>query len=526
MNVEKIIRRFKSAEVASGNFRGMYERSYELAAPNHNSYERSPGSNKAPRVYDSTPAMAMDSFVNTMMNTVTPTHTRWASLEAGVGLPSLFAAAQGLEDPTKEDLDEIRNEINDQLGEATENLFAYLNASNLYSALGSMYYDVGVGTGCMLAMPGDERLGIGSPLNFRAIPPSAVSLEEGAYGEISSIFRKIRGKKRDLEVEWKDLKSLGSGQGEDDDVILIEATMFNPKTGLWDYFVVFEENRVVVKRTYKSNPWIIFRWNVIPGEIWGRGPMIKALPDAQQLNAAKQLSIRASQLSAFGAYTGISDDIINPNSVRIIPGAIIPVRRNAGPSGPSIAALPGIGNINAQVLMITELQGNIRRMLLDENLPGPESGPMSATEVVERVRKIQRDFGAIFGRITYELLQPIIQRSLDILVDRGLMALPSFFTSIDSFTVKMKVISPLARLQSMQDVESMTQVIQILGSISPELVPQQIKLDILGDWLADKLGAPNKFIKSREEMEQEQAQAAEQQQMQLALAQSQQQPAA
>ena len=523
MSVESIMRRFKSSESAAGNFRGMYQRSYELAAPNHNAYEDAPGSIKSPLVYDSVPAMAMDSFVNTMMNTVTPTHTRWASLEAGVGLPFLAAQAQGLQEPTEEDLDEVKNNLNNELNEITENLFAYLNSSNLYSALGSMYYDVGVGTGCMLAMPGDERIGIGSPLNFRAMPPNVVSLEEGAYGEISAVFRKIDARKRDIEFEWPDVKSLGSGRDEEDRLRLIESTIFNPKTGRWDYNLVFEEKEIVLKRTYKSNPWIIFRWNIIPGEVWGRGPMIKALPDAQQLNAAKELSIKSSQLSAFGAYTGISDDIVNPNTIRVIPGVIIPVKRNAGSSGPSLMPLPGVGNINAQVLMIQELQGNIRRMLLDDTLPGPEGPSMTATEVLERVRKIQRDFGAVFGRITYELLQPILQRSLDILSDRGLMALSPVLTNIDSFTVKMKVVSPLARLQSMQDVEALMQVVQTLGGIAPELMAQQVKLDMLGDWLADKLGAPPKFIKSREEQQQD---VFQQQQQQAALAQAQQQQVA
>ena len=244
--------------------------------------------------------------------------------------------------------------------------------------------------------------------------------------------------------------------------------------------------------------------------------MISALPDANLLNAAKELGLRAAQLSAFGCYTGISDDILNPNTIRIIPGAIIPVKRNAGPSGPSIAPLPGVGNVNAQLMLTQELQANIKRVLLDESLPPPAVGPnMTATEVLERVRKIQRDFGSVFGRISYELLQPILQRSIDILTEKGLLSMPSIFSKIDNFTIKMKIVSPIARMQSLQDVESITQVIQILGSISPELISALIKLEQLGEWLADKLGAPQKFLKSVQEQEEERM-AMEQQQQAMA----------
>jgi len=520
MDPSTILRRYKCAEDARNQFRGMYERCYELAAPNKNAYERAAGNIKSPYVFDSTPAIAMDSFVNTMMNTVTPTHTRWADLEAGDGLVGQFFILNGI-NPSKEEEDQQRKKYNEDLGRITESLFAYMNASNLYSALGSMYYDVGIGTGFLLAMPGDVRKGVGSPLNYRAMPPTVMSIEEGSFGEISAVFRKINERHRDIKQEWLDIKSLGD-QEDDEKVELLEATIFNPDIGRWDYFVL-HESKIVVKREYRSNPWIVFRWDVISGEIWGRGPMIKALPDAQQLNASREISIRANQLSAFGAYMGISDDIVNTNMVRIVPGAVIPVKRNAGPSGPTLAPLPSVGNINAQLLQIQELEAKIRRLLLDDNLPSPDSPKMTATEVIERVRKIQRDFGAVFGRISYELLQPILQRTFDILVyDRGLIPIPEriaqVYNRIDGFSIKMKIISPIARLQSMQDVESMMQVIQIIGGIDPNMLAASVKLEDLPEWIADKLGAPNRFIRSAQERE-DFVQAQQEQAMQQALIQ-------
>ena len=508
--VESIKRRFNRAESLALQFRGMYERAYQLVAPNQNAYTEAAGANKSPQVFDSSGALAANSFVNTFMNTVTPVHSRWIDLKAGIGLPMVIAQLQGNQEPTDQDIENIESEVNESLDGTTKDMFSFLNASNLYSELATGYYDASIGTMAMLIMPGDTSRGLGSPIRFKTVSPYYLALEEGAFGDISGVFRSIESKVRDIKVEWPDVTGMGSMDG-DEKVKLLESTIINDDDGLWDYRLM-KGNDIIVRRRFRQSPWIIFRYNVIAGEVWGRGPVLQAFPDLQQLNAAEELSIRASQMSAYGAYTVINDDIINPNSMRVIPGAMIPVKRNNGPNGPSIQPLPGIGNVNHQLLIKSDLQAKIRRFMLDESLPSAREPGMTATEVLERVRKIQRDFGAVFGRISYELLQPIIQRSLDILVDQGLVQLPEVFSKIDSFNIKMQVISPVARMQSIQDVEALTQTIQMLGAISPELIPQQVKIEQLGQWLSDKLGAPAKFFKTSEEQQMEAQAQAEQQQ--------------
>lgn len=523
MEAQDIQKRYQCAENKALEFRSMYQKAYELCAPLQNSFVEATGGNKSPNVYDSTGSLATNSFVNTFMNTVTPVHSKWVELKAGVGMPYLLSQLQGIEEPTESDLTEIELQVNSALANITNDLFSFINASNMYPELASMYYDAAIGTGAMLVMPGDMRRGLGSPLRYRTISPYYLALEEGAFGEICGIYRTVESRARDAKAEWSDLSGFDYSD-EEESCKFLEATIYNEKTGVWEYYVL-KDNKILTKRTYTTNPWIIYRHSVIAGEVWGRGPVINALPDLLLLNAAEELSLRSSQISAYGCYTVISDDIINPNTVEILPGGMIPVKRNSGPSGPSIQPLPSIGNPNHQLLIKSDLQGKIRRFLLDESLPSSNEPRMTATEVIERVRKIQRDFGAVFGRISYELLQPLVQRSLDILTGMGLVQLPKGFDKIDSFTLKMQVISPVSRMQSLQDVESLMQTIQMLGSISPELVPQQMKLGELGIWLADKLGAPSEFFKSPEEQQQDQIAQQEQQmqviQMQQAIAEAQ-----
>lgn len=534
MDVSNLIRRSKKAHSDALLFRGMYERAYQLVAPNRNEFTSGPGNNKTPRVYDSTGAIATNGFVNNFMNLVTPVYSRWVDLKAGKGLAELALVnslrAQGL-NPSEvpvfdEEIEEVEQALNKQLDKVTENLFAFLNASNLYSELANGYYDAAVGTMALLIMPGSTKnnRGLGSPIHFKAVSPYSLGLEEGAFGEISGIFRTIESRARDIMAEWPEIKNLEFDDKEQM-IRMEECTIFDEEKNLWKYALIHND-KLIFESKFTTNPWIIFRYNVIPGEVWGRGPVILAMPDLQQLNAAKELAIKSAQISAYGAYTVISDDVINPNTIRIFPGAMIPVKRNAGTSGPSIQPLPGIGNPNHQLLMENDLSARVRKFLLDDSLPGPQSPKMTATEILERVRNIQKNFGAVFGRISYELLQPIIRRSLDVLINQGLIEMPDEFNKIDSFNLKMQVISPVAKLQSVQDVEALVQTIQTLGGINPELIPQQIKIEELGAWFGNKFGAPTKFFRTEEEQRglQQQAQEAQlaQQEAQLAQAQGQQ----
>ena len=521
MNSETLLARYNKAKVNADQFYSLYQKAYELCAPNRNNYDTSVAGDKSPNVYDSTGSLACNSFVNTFMNTVTPVHSRWVELKAGIKFAEKVVKELGIEGATQDDIDDIEFKANEALMKITTSLFSYLNGSNLYSELASFYYDAAIGTGAMLITRGDQRRGLGSPIQFRTINPYYLAIEEGAYGEICGVYRKINSKVRDAIVEWPDINGLDYTD-EDECLDFIECTVFNNDTYKWEYYII-NNTRIVVKRIYDTNPWVIFRYSVISGETWGRGPVLNALPDLLLLNAAEELSLRAALTSAYGVYTYIADDVINPNTAVIIPGGMIPVKRNAGPSGPSIQPLPGIGNVNHQLIIKSDLQNKIRKFFLDESLPSTNDPRMTATEVLERVRKIQRDFGAVFGRISYELLQPLIQRTLSILVDGGFINLPPEFDTVTPDILKLQIVSPVAKMQSLQDVEALMQTIQMLGSINPELIATQVKLDDLGSWLADKLGAPNKFFKSQAEMEEEalmmqQAQV-QQEQMQMMQAQ-------
>jgi hypothetical protein len=86
-------------------------------------------------------------------------------------------------------------------------------------------------------------------------------------------------------------------------------------------------------RRMKSSPWIVARYMKVAGEVYGRGPLVTAIPDIKTLNKTLELLLKNASLSIAGVYTAADDGVSEPADHPHAPGAIIPVARNGGPTG-------------------------------------------------------------------------------------------------------------------------------------------------------------------------------------------------
>ncbi len=214
--------------------------------------------------------------------------------------------------------------------------------------------------------PGDDV----SPINFIPVPLFLVTYEEGANGQVDNVYRKIRMKAESIQRQWPDAKIEGQlarliQDKPTEDVELLEATVYDAKRGDYCYHVIYTHGKdELVYRRRKSSPWVISRYMKVAGEIYGRGPLLTALPDIKTLNKTIELLLKNASLAVSGVYTAADDGVLNPNTVKLAPGAIIPVARNGGPQGPALAALPRAGDFNVSQLVINDLRANVKRIFL------------------------------------------------------------------------------------------------------------------------------------------------------------------
>ena len=88
-------------------------------------------------------------------------------------------------------------------------------------------------------------------------------------------------------------------------------------------------------------------------------------------------------------------------------------------------------------------------MLADNILAMQNNNKMTATEINERVFEMDKVLGATFGRLQFELLNPIIKRAVQILKRRGEID----DIAIDGFNVSVSYSSPIAKAEKKREID-------------------------------------------------------------------------
>ncbi len=503
--VEDVLKRSEKAHARKLNWRNIYQECYEYALPQRNLYDGAyeggvSGQKKMQKIFDSTAIHSTQRFANRMQSGLFPPYGRWMRLEPGTDIPL-----------------ERRIQVQAALDIYGDKFFSVIRQSNFDLAMGEFLLDITVGTACMMIQPGDKSM----PVRFTPVPEYLVAFEEGADGVPQNVFRKMKLKVEAIKQTWPDadltpqLKRMLETKPTEE-CELLEATLYLAKEDRWQYTVLHaKEKEPVVDRVMDFSPWVISRYMKLAGEAYGRGPLVSALPDIKTLNKTKELLLKNASLAIAGVYTAADDGVLNPQTIRIVPGAIIPVARNGGPQGESLRPLPRSGDFNVTQLVINDLQMGIKKMLLDDSLPPDNMSARSATEIAERMKELATNLGSAFGRLITETMVPIVAKTLAIMDADGMIDLP---LQVNGLEVKVVPISPIAQAQSMGDIEKTLQWFQITQQLGPEAAVSA-KPSEIADFIADSLGIPARVRATPEERE-EKLQAMQQQAAMMQMAQA------
>ena len=507
LTLEEVIRRHKEAFARKDLWRSVYEEAYEYGLPQRNMYQgyyegNVPGQGKMNRVFDSTAIDSTQKFANKIQSGLFPPYKKWCRLEAGNDIPP-----------------ESRDEVQKKLDKYTDQMFTVMRQSNFDLAMGEFLLDLAVGTSVMLIQPGDAF----NPIQFTAVPQYLIALEEGPQGTVDNVYRKYKIRTEAIMRTYPDAiistELLRLIDNEKTEVVeLFEAVIYHTERGDYCYHVIHPKSKSeLVFRKIPESPWVVSRYMKVPGEVFRRGPLLTAIADIKTLNKTLELVLKNASLAIIGVYTGADDGVLNPTNVRIAPGSIIPVARNAGPKGESLAPLPSSDDFNVSQIIINDLRMNIKKILLEESLPPDNMSARSATEIVERMKELSQNLGSAFGRLITETMTPVVARVLSIMNEKGMIRLP---LRVNGLEVKITPISPLAKAQNLDDINDVMQFAQIANSLGAG-GQAEIKPEMIAKYVGDKIGMPADLRTSDEEKEQIQQQI-----MQMMQAQAQQESAA
>jgi hypothetical protein len=501
--IKRVIERYNKAKTARDANRDIYEEAIELTNPFKNTWNSSMNHRQPTVQYQSQSQIAAKNFIDNLIKNYSPPYARWAELQIGPGIPEDKATF----------FDSILEKINDIT-------FDYLKTSNFGASTAEMYYDLGLGTGCQDIVATNES----NPLLFINNPTSTFCISTRADGFVDGRFVERKIKIGDVEAVYrgrfkfnKQLSDIEE-KNPDQEIVLIEAVYYDHVNFVWYMDIIHKSSRHRGHSSvYSECPRITPRWSRISDIAMGIGPFILALADARQLNTLEQFTITSAAMSTYGVYTVAGDDALSLHNISLSPSMFIPVERNGGSSGPSIAPLPSVGNFNAQQFMLDDKRNTVKKAMLDDSLPEERRQPQSAFEFAKRIEDLQANIGASLMQLYDEHAQPLMRRVVSILQEHGaydsIPDLPDNFASfINNFDVKINITSPVSRVQSSADVQAFLQAYGALQQISPEVAQMAVNIEKLPQYIFDKMGAPSSLLRTPEEMKQMQQQAQMQQQ--------------
>jgi hypothetical protein len=501
---KKYLERYLKAKAFRENWVPLFEECYEYALPQRESfYYETAGQRRDDKIFDETAVVGVQEFASRLQSGLVPNFARWADL------------VSGSEVPPKE-----REAVDNDLDAVTEYVFEVLQNSNFNQEVHESFMDLAVGTGVLAVEEGDAI----NPVIFSAIPLPHVVLDTGPDDRIDHVFRERK------KIRYAELRILypkgqfdpqverqmeGDGTTTVLEVVCRDYDLRNEE-GYYFYAICMETETVLHKKQMKgvgSNPFICFRWAKCAGEVYGRGPLMNALSAIKTTNLTIELILENAQMSISGIYQMEDDGVINPDTIRLVPGTIIPKAMGSQGLQPINAA----GRFDVAQLILSDMRLNIKRALYNDMLGNPDKTPATATEVAERMADLSRRIGSAFGRLQAELVQPLLQRVIYILKKQGRIEVPT----VNGREVKVRSISPLAQAQANQDISSVARYLQLIGgTFGPEMLQMLIDSERTAIHLAKKFGVPESLIRDEDQRKQIAAIAQQMAQQQMQQQQS------
>lgn len=360
-------------------------------------------------LFDATAADAVDNLAASIYSLMTPPESLWISL-----VPESDAAPDA--------------------DTATVALRANLNDSNFYTTIHQCYLDLVIlGTACLFMA--ETPIGASSAFSFTAVPMRDIAILPGAVFHTATMpAHEVLEK----YPTWTPPADVADQIKHDPATPLrLVQSLVGTEFTAWLDVGGNLENNIVARGTFETNPYIIFRWSVLSGEQYGRGPVLRALPDIKTANKVVELVLKNATIAVSGIWQADDDGVINLNNINLTPGAIIP--KAVGSSG--LTPLSSGADFDVSQIILKDLRERIRHALLADRLGLLSEKEMTATEIMARNSDMVRILGATYGRLLHEFIRPLTDRGLQILSRRGVIA-PIVLNS----DAELKYIAPIAQM--------------------------------------------------------------------------------
>jgi len=228
--------------------------------------------------------------------------------------------------------------------------------------------------------------------------------------------------------------------------------------------------------------------------------VLSVLPDIKTANKIVELILKNASIAVTGIWQADDDGIVNPATIKLVPGAIIP--KAVGSEG--LQPLKSPGSFDVAEIQLQRLQMVIRDAILRRELPRMDKSHVTAAAVNQEAIEVEllRMPGLLV--LWRTLIVPVIRRCADILQRRGLWP-PGFHEYIET-KVLVEPVAPWLRAQVLADVQQEAAALQMAAILSPERLQMVVNVPSWQRSVLSRLGFKPEMMRTEEEIEESVAQ--------------------
>jgi len=503
--------RFKNLQTEAESWQSAWKDIKKYLAPTRGNFNEEPNKGKAidhQTIIDGHASRALNILASGMTSGLTSPSRPWFKI--------------GLADNDLSDFNTVKLWLNT----VQERMMAVFSRSNIYGALHSIYYEIGAfGTASAILLEDFKDV-----IRCRSYTTGEYYLSIGPDGRVNGFARRYYMTVGQLVAEFGKSKLSLATQAlydggniekwvkvfcliEVNDTRIIDRADFKGMPYRSAYWEESAGPGVFLRVSgFNDFPILAPRWDVATTyDVYGRSPGWDGLGDIKMLQKMQRDKLIALDKVVDPPVQADSSVDGDPNT---LPGGLS--RSSATAPNAGVKAIYQINpDFNALENSIDKTRAAISQTFYSDlfmMIANADRANMTAREIVERHEEKLLMLGPVLERLESELLDPLIERTFNIMVRAGIIPQPP--EELQGADLKVEYISMLAQAQKMVGTTAIEQTVVFAGNLMgafPE-VKDVLDADSAVREYSDLVGVSPKILRSREQVDkirEERAKAAE-----------------
>ncbi len=421
--------------------------------------------------------------------------------------------------------------------------------SNLYRVLPTVYRDLGVyGTAVMVALEDEDDV-----IRFEQFEIGSYWIAQSNRKRIDTLYREFQMTVRQIAQEFgieacsERVKNMAkNGQWETwvdvchaiapNDERFVDGDRWDMPVRSMYWEASSSDDKMLAVRGFESSPLLGARWTTSGEEVYGSSPGMDALGDAKSLQL-KELR-KAEAIDKVVNPPLIAPTSLRNQKVSLLPGDITYVDSQQSQAGlkPIHDWRPDLNAIGEDIMRSEELIRRAFYVDLFLMMQNDTRSNITAREIQERHEEKLLMLGPVVERVNDELLDPIIDRTFDILVRKsrpywegvlnGEPLIPPPPEELAEVDLKVEFISVLSQAQKAVGLSAMDNLLMFTANAAQmnSGVLDKLDFDQMIDERAEMLGVSPRIVVSDDKVAEirdakaQQAQQAQAMQQGMAMA--------